>query len=120
MNIDIDIIGIEHQTQKAILFNCEGSKQFWCPKAMIVDLHEDYVTVYSNFKFNYIYKEKIEDDFDELFEEIKEEPIIIKKQIKDIADEDIADEDLADEDLDWLLDPNWKPKAVYYNGVRIK
>jgi len=106
MNTDIDIIGIEYQTQKAILFNCSGNKQFWCPKAMIVDLQPDYVTVYSNFKFNYIYNEKIEDDFDE----IKEDPVIIQKPINKIDDED----------LDWLLDPNWKPKAVYYNGVRIR
>ena len=110
MNIDIDITGIEHQTQKAILFNCLGSKQFWCPKAMIVDLQPDYVTVYGNFKFNYIYNEKIEDNFDDLFEEIKEDPVIIQKPTHKITDED----------LDWLLDPNWEPKAIYYNGVKVK
>lgn len=106
MNIDIDVIGIEHQTQKAILFNCEGSKQFWCPKAMIVDLQTDYVTVYSNFKFNYIVKENIEDDF----EIVEEKPTIIKNKITNFTDDN----------LDWLLDPNWEPKSAYYNGVKIK
>ncbi|WP_373074029.1 hypothetical protein [Sulfurimonas sp.] len=118
MNVDIDIVNIEHRTEKAILFNCEGNKQFWCPKAMIIDLHKDYVTVYGNFKFNYIYTENIEDDSDDLFEEIIED----KPKKKNIAKrliEKVTNKNY-DKDLAWLLDPNWKPKAIYYNGIKVK
>lgn len=102
-----NIKSIVHETQKAILFETDQG-DFWCPKALITCMTSNEVGIYDQFNPQYI--NKPEENFDDLFEEIKEDPVIIQKPTHKITDED----------LDWLLDPNWEPKAIYYNGVKVK